>query len=310
MEVSSHALDLGRVLGVKFRGALFTNLGREHLDYHRTFGRYFAAKKKLFTDTPVKVRVVNVDDAYGRRLKASLKGVVTYGIKERADYQASQIWVSPSCLRFKVAGREFEAPLTGIFNVYNVLAAVAILKSLGFSWDVIAKGLKKADPVPGRFEVVRSKKDFIVVVDYAHAPLALEEALKTARELAGESKLICVFGCGGDRDRTKRPVMGEISARLADLTVVTSDNPRTEKPGAILKEILRGIPSGAKSGKNRRVFVQPDRAKAVHFAIAKAGTGDVVLIAGKGHETYQIIGERRTHFDDREEARKALAALR
>jgi len=307
MEVSSHALEMERVLGVRFAGVAFTNLAHEHLDYHRTMEKYFQAKRKLFTGfKTVKARVVNADDPFGRRLLASVKGCVSFGIERPSVHRARAVWVAPERIRFNVGTHAFEAPLTGVFNVYNALTAVAVLREMGWPWEAIRRGLKNASLVPGRFEPVRVGQDFTVLVDYAHAPNALEEALKTARELAGESRLICVFGCGGDRDRTKRPIMGRLSARLADLTVVTSDNPRTEPPNAILKEIVRGVPERLMRNGCRRVFVEGDRAKAIRFAVSKAGTGDVVLIAGKGHETYQIVGDRKSHFDDREEARKAL----
>lgn len=307
MEVSSHALDQGRVEGIRFAGAVFTNLGLDHLDYHKTFAAYFGAKKRLFTRFPsVRARVVNADDPWGRRLLRALgRRARSYGISTPARYRASELWVAPRGLRFKTQGRELSAPLTGVFNAYNVLAAVAVLRELGFPWEALRRGLARAQAVPGRFETVDEGQDFTVVVDYAHTPNALEEALKTARELAGESRLISVFGCGGDRDRTKRPVMGEISARLADLTLLTSDNPRSEKPAAILREILRGVPTSARP----RVFTEPDRRKAVRMALKEARTGDLVLIAGKGHETYQIAGRRRAHFDDREEARKVLRTI-
>ncbi len=310
MEVSSHALEMKRVLGLEFTGAAFTNLGRDHLDYHKTFANYFKAKSRLFLEfKTVKARAVNADDAYGRKLLAKLKSKgAGYGVKQKCAYQAVDLELNPGHLRFKVQGRVFEVPLTGLFNVYNCLAAIAVLKELGLSWEAIQKGLAKAPAVPGRFEQVKGGQDFTILVDYAHTSDALEQALIASRQLieGKNHQLISVFGCGGDRDKTKRPLMGEISSRLADLTVVTSDNPRTEKPSAILKDILKGIPAGSIQNGHRRVFVEGDRGKAIRLALSMAKAGDVVLIAGKGHETYQVIGEEKQHFDDREEALKAV----
>jgi UDP-N-acetylmuramyl-tripeptide synthetase len=302
-----------RVKGIEFKGAAFTNLGRDHLDYHKDFAHYFAAKKKLFTDFPtLKARVVNADDAYGKKLLRALgnKGV-GYGIKTACRYQAKNVDHQPGQIRFEVQGHKFEAPLSGLFNIYNSLAAIAVLKESGLSWEALQKGLRNAPAVPGRFEKVSVGQDFTVLVDYAHTSDALEQALIAAREILDKpsQKLISVFGCGGDRDRTKRPLMGRISAQLADLTVVTSDNPRTEEPGSILKEIVKGIPAGLSRNGHQRVFVKEDRAKAIQLALSKAGTGDLVLIAGKGHENYQIIGDKKIHFDDREMARKLLKQM-
>ncbi|HVM32791.1 MAG TPA: UDP-N-acetylmuramoyl-L-alanyl-D-glutamate--2,6-diaminopimelate ligase [bacterium] len=313
MEVSSHALEMKRVLGLEFTGAAFTNLGRDHLDYHKTFANYFKAKSRLFTEFPtVKARAVNADDAYGRKLLKRLgsKGV-GYGVGRKCAYQATQVELTPGHLRFAVQGRPFQVPLTGLFNVYNALAAIAVLRELGFPWRTLQKGLAQAPAVPGRFEQVQGGQPFTLLVDYAHTSDALEQALIASRQLIGDKdhRLISVFGCGGDRDKTKRPLMGEISSRLADLTVVTSDNPRTEDPKSILREIVKGIPAAAIQNGHRRVWVEEDRAKAIRLAISMARPGDVVLIAGKGHETYQVIGETKHHFDDREEALKALRRM-
>jgi UDP-N-acetylmuramoyl-L-alanyl-D-glutamate--2,6-diaminopimelate ligase len=314
MEVSSHALEMKRVLGIEFAGAVFTNLGRDHLDYHKTFANYFRAKSRLFTEfKTVKARAVNADDAYGKKLLTRLKPkAVGYGVTQKCAYQASAVELNPGHLRFTVKDQAFEVPLTGLFNVYNALAALSVLKELGFSWEALQKGLAEAPPVPGRFEQVKGGQAFTVLVDYAHTSDALEQALIACRQLieGKDNRLISVFGCGGDRDKTKRPLMGEISSRLADLTVVTSDNPRTEKPRAILDDILRGIPQGSIQNGHRRVWVEEDRGKAIRLALSMARPGDVVLIAGKGHETYQIIGETKHHFDDREETLKALKEMK
>ncbi|HVZ80464.1 MAG TPA: UDP-N-acetylmuramoyl-L-alanyl-D-glutamate--2,6-diaminopimelate ligase [bacterium] len=313
MEVSSHALDMGRVKGIEFRGAAFTNLGRDHLDYHKDFAHYFAAKKRLFTQFPtIRARVANADDAHGKKLLRALgKKGVGYGIETPCRYQAKDVDHRPGHIRFSVQGHPFEAPISGLFNIYNALAAVAVLRELGFSWTALQRGLEHAPAVPGRFEKVNAGQDFTVLVDYAHTSDALEQALTAAREIleTPDQKLISVFGCGGDRDRTKRPLMGRISAQLADLTVVTSDNPRTEDPKAILKQIVKGIPAGLQRNGHQRVFVQQDRGAAIRLALSKARAGDLVLIAGKGHETYQILGNKKIHFDDREVAKTILKRL-
>ncbi len=219
MEVSSHSLEMKRVLGVEFRGAVFTNLGRDHLDYHKNFTNYFKAKRRLFTEfKSVQARVVNADDAYGQKLLKELKSkAVGYGLKAKCAYQAVKVQHRAGFIGFEVQGRAFEAPLTGLFNIYNSLAAISVLKELGFSWKALQDGLKHAPAVPGRFEEVAAGQDFTVLVDYAHTPDALKQALIASREILGKKshhKLISVFGCGGDRDRTKRPLMGKISSPI------------------------------------------------------------------------------------------------
>ena len=314
MEVSSHALEMKRVLGVEFEGAVFNNLGRDHLDYHKTFANYFKAKSRLFTEfKTVKARVVNADDPYGRKLLARLKSKgVGYGVKTKCPYQAKDVKVRPGKISFSVQGEDFEVPLSGLFNVYNCLGAIAVLKELGFGWKALQAGLAHAPAVPGRFEQVQGGTPYTVLVDYAHTPDALEQVLTASRQLIeGTShQLISVFGCGGDRDKTKRPLMGEISSRLADLTVITSDNPRTEDAKDILQDVIAGIPRRSIQNGHRRVYVEEDRGKAIRLALTMARPGDVVLIAGKGHETYQVIGETKHHFDDREEVLKAVKELK
>lgn len=314
MEVSSHALEMKRVLGVEFAGAAFTNLGRDHLDYHKNFTNYFLAKRRLFTEfKTVKARAVNADDPYGQKLLKELKSkAVGYGIKAKCAYHATHVEHKPGLIRFEVQGHKFEAPLTGLFNIYNSLAAIAVLRELGLSWEVLQDGLKHAPAVPGRFEEVAAGQDFTVLVDYAHTPDALKQALVASREILGKKshhKLISVFGCGGDRDKTKRPLMGKISSQLADMTVVTSDNPRTEKAADILQDIVRGIPHPLMQNSHRRVWVEEERGAAIRMALSMAKKGDLVLIAGKGHETYQIVGNEKQHFDDREVAREILRKL-
>jgi len=315
MEVSSHSLEMKRVLGIDFQGAVFTNLGRDHLDFHKNFTSYFHAKRRLFTEFKnLQARVVNADDVYGQKLLKELKTkAVGYSIKAPCAYQATQVEHKPGLLKFVVQGNAFEVPLTGLFNIYNCLAAIAVLKELGLSWTELQNGLKNAPAVPGRFEEVKAGQDFTVLVDYAHTSDALKQALMASREIIGKKtnfRVISVFGCGGDRDRTKRPLMGKVSSQLADVTIVTSDNPRTEDPKMILEDVLRGIPRPLLQGEKKRVWVEEDRTKAIRLALSNAQKGDLVLIAGKGHETYQIIGETKHHYDDREVVKDILKTLR
>ena len=314
MEVSSHALEMNRVLGIEFEGAVFTNLGRDHLDYHKNFANYFKAKSRLFTEfKTLKTSAVNADDAYGRKLLKRLKRrAVGYGVKSKCAYQALGVEIKPGSIKFTVQGHPFQVPLTGIFNVYNALAAIAVLRELGLSWEKLQDGLSRAPAVPGRFEEVAAGQDFTVLVDYAHTPDALKQALIASRDILGKKsghKLISLFGCGGDRDKTKRPIMGKISAQLADRTVVTSDNPRTENSKTILDDILRGVPKRLIQNGKRRVWVEEDRRAAIRKALSMAKEGDLVLLAGKGHETYQIMGTQKQHFDDREVAREILQKM-
>ena len=310
MEVSSHALDQKRVKGCQFDVAVFTNLTQDHLDYHQTMDNYFAAKALLFSPDYLSGNaIVNYDDPYGQRLIESLDSdqVWTYSVTNpEADlyttdlhYQATGV---EGLLHTPVGEIRFCSPLVGQFNLANLLASVgAVLKS-GVSLDTIANSLKGFVGVPGRMERVQvaDNQDVTVIVDYAHTPDSLENLLQASRPFIN-GKMICVFGCGGDRDRTKRPLMGKIGADLADVAVVTSDNPRTENPQQILDDVLAGIPSDVEP------IVQVDRALAIKMAIEMANSGDGVLIAGKGHEDYQILGTEKVHFDDREEARKTLA---
>jgi UDP-N-acetylmuramyl-tripeptide synthetase len=313
MEVSSHAIELHRADGLKFAVAVFTNLTRDHLDYHETMESYFSAKEKLFNGAlgQPAVSVINVDDEYGRRLFRTAKGDrITYGFGNRTDVGVDGFELSPRGLAFTAntsAGAiEIKSPLVGRFHVYNILAAIAAGLALEASLEDIARGVEECKTVSGRFEQVNlsgsHRVPFTVIVDYAHTDDALKNVLHTAREVAGETgRVITVFGCGGDRDRTKRAPMGEIAAGLSDVAIVTSDNPRTEDPEAIIKDIEDGL------DKAGRPYVKLiDRREAIFHAIEQAGEGDVVLIAGKGHETCQIIGDQKVHFDDHEVAREAL----
>lgn len=309
MEVSSHALVQNRVWGCPFEVAVFTNLTQDHLDYHKSLDAYFAAKALLFSPDYLQGRaIVNLDDPYGQKLMAQLspERVWTYSTHN----QAADLWTSD--LTYQPAGVTgmlhtpqgdigFNSPLVGQFNVANLLAAVGAALHLGLELEEIASTLSGFAGVPGRMEQVKVKpqQDISVIVDYAHTPDSLENMLKAARPfIAGQ--MICVFGCGGDRDRSKRPQMGKIAADLADQIWVTSDNPRTEDPQRILDDILTGIPDTV------HPQVEVDRRQAIHTAIAQAQPGDGILIAGKGHEDYQILGTEKVHFDDREEAQVAL----
>jgi UDP-N-acetylmuramoyl-L-alanyl-D-glutamate--2,6-diaminopimelate ligase len=310
MEVSSHALAQGRVKECAFEVAVFTNLTQDHLDFHKDMEDYFSAKALLFNPNYLKGRaIVNLDDPYGKRLIDAIASdkIWTYSINNPAanfytsDLQYKSDGVS-GILHTPTGKIAFQSPLVGQFNLSNLLAAVATVLHLGLNLETVIQHLPQFIGVPGRVERVRisEKQDISVIVDYAHTPDSLENLLKAARPfIAG--KMICVFGCGGDRDRTKRPIMGKIAAELADVAVVTSDNPRTEDPERILQDILEGIPESVKP------LVICDRATAIHQAIKDAKPGDGVVIAGKGHEDYQILGTEKIHFDDREQAREALA---
>jgi UDP-N-acetylmuramoyl-L-alanyl-D-glutamate--2,6-diaminopimelate ligase len=304
MEVSSHALALHRADAIHWAAAIFTNLTRDHLDFHPTMEDYFAAKCRLFASGP-KVAVINVDDPWGARLARGLAGVevVTIGIDAPgADLRATDISSDFSGSTFDAGGLQVRSPLPGRFNVYNVLGAVAAARALGVDDATIVAALPGVEPVPGRFEPVAEGQEFALIVDYAHTPDSLENVLAAARPLT-RGRLVSVFGCGGDRDRGKRPQMGEISARLADHTIVTSDNPRSEDPDAIVAEILAGIEDA--SGAEAIV----DRRAAIERAVEMACDGDVVVVAGKGHEQGQeFAGGRKLPFDDAGVAREALRA--
>ncbi|MEX0675098.1 MAG: UDP-N-acetylmuramoyl-L-alanyl-D-glutamate--2,6-diaminopimelate ligase, partial [Gaiellaceae bacterium] len=285
MEASSHASELHRLDRVRFRVLVFTNLSQDHLDFHGTMERYFAAKRRLFDGVPA---VVNVDDPWGRRLLDELGGEgLTFGFSEDAE-------VGPGAL----AGVELR--LRGRFNVLNALGAAAAAQVLGIDPDAVRAGIEAVEGVPGRFEEVSEGQPFTVLVDYAHTPDSLETVLREARGLA-EGRVLCVFGAGGDRDREKRPLMGRVAGELADLAVVTSDNPRSEDPDAIIAEILAGAA--------RELVVEPDRRAAIEAAVEAARPGDVVVVAGKGHEQGQEAGGIVLPFDDREVAREALRKL-
>ena len=321
MEVSSHALALRRADSLRFAAGVFTNLTRDHLDFHGDMEAYFGAKRRLFEILPDgAVGIINVDDRRGADLVAAARRPVTYAIDAAAD-------VRPGPLTFTLDGLEFEirtprgtlhvrSPLVGRPNAYNILAAAATAMALDLPFSAIEAGIARLENVPGRFQVVSDPADDVrVIVDYAHTDDALKNLLETARPLAA-GRVVTVFGCGGDRDRTKRPLMGAVAARLSDLVIVTSDNPRSEDPERIIDEIRRGIvmpadrmaPKGQQKGTPSLAIV--DRREAIEKGIKDARRGDLVLIAGKGHEKYQVIGDRTLPFDDVEVARAALARRR
>lgn len=316
MEVSSHALDLGRVGGACYDVALFTNLSQEHLDYHGTMEAYFAVKARLFTPEFSRLGVVNVDDPWGRRLTHIAKIPVTTFSADGdpgADWRAADVHHEPSGSTFRVIGpggveAEASVPLPGPFNVANALGAIVALVEAGISLPTAVRGITSLPGVPGRLERVDAGQDFTVLVDYAHKPGAVEAVLGTLRPLT-EGRLTIVLGCGGDRDRGKRPTMGEIAARRADLAVLTNDNPRTEDPWAVLAAMVKGVLT-VPEAERAHVVVEPDRAAAIELAVGRARRGDVVLVAGKGHEQGQYIAGKVLPFDDREVVRRALCRLR
>jgi UDP-N-acetylmuramoyl-L-alanyl-D-glutamate--2,6-diaminopimelate ligase len=309
MEVSSHALELRRVDGIHFAAAAFTNLSQDHLDFHPDMERYFAAKRRLFTDFDVGRAIVVIDDEWGRRLARELAGAVTVSLEQPAEWQAFQhcsgLGGNAFIVRAPAGEVPVELPLRGRFNAANALVALAAGDALGLELEQMAAALHTVVPVPGRVQAVEEGQGFALLVDYAHKPGALEKVLAAARELAAGSVLV-VFGAGGDRDRAKRPLMGAIAARLADRVIVTSDNPRSEPPGVIIDEILAGVPAGA-----FHVEREPDRRAAIARAVALAEPGDVIVVAGKGHERGQEHADGRIEpFDDVEVARTALRAAR
>lgn len=320
MEVSSHALAQQRVAGVAFDIGLFTNLTPEHLDYHRDMESYFAAKRLLFDRrTGAKQAVINIDDPWGLRLALERPDAMTCGQDETARVRiiSAELGISGITAVFdSPAGRiEVRSPLLGRFNLANLCCAAAAGVALGLDPALIAEALGAVERVPGRLEAIDHPGGARILVDYAHTGDALEKALEAMRDLKPR-RLVALFGCGGDRDRSKRPKMGEVSGRLADLTVVTSDNPRSEEPQAIINEILPGVEAAGAVRLDRPGFpapgrkgylVEPDRRRAIEMAVSLLEEGDLLLVAGKGHEDYQIIGERRIHFDDREEVRRAIA---
>jgi UDP-N-acetylmuramoyl-L-alanyl-D-glutamate--2,6-diaminopimelate ligase len=305
IEATSHGSALRRLDRVRFAALVFTNLSQDHLDFHRDMEDYFDAKRRLFTGDDAPPAAVNVGDEYGRRLADELRTrggtLVTFGFADDAEIRAEGLDLSSPVTSLTAGGIPLRTRLRGRFNVENVLAAVAAARLLELPPDAVTAGIESVGGVPGRFETVDEGQPFTVVVDYAHKPAALENVLGAARELAA-GRVLCVFGCGGDRDRGKRPLMGRIAIELADVTIVTSDNPRSEDPLAIIEEIVRGL--------DDRPEIEPDRRRAIAKALELAAPGDVVVIAGKGHELGQEAGGQVAPFDDRAVAGEALRALK
>jgi UDP-N-acetylmuramoyl-L-alanyl-D-glutamate--2,6-diaminopimelate ligase len=315
MEVSSHALSLRRVDATTFAAGVFTNLTRDHLDFHADMERYFQAKRRLFELLPASAPgLVNLDDPRGVAFVEAAARPVTYAINHPADIMPGPISFSLDGLAFEVrtprGTLHVRSKLVGRQNVYNILAAVSAATALDLPFDAIESGVRSLAGVPGRFEVVSTAADaFTVIVDYAHTDDALKNLLETARSLTS-GRLITVFGCGGDRDRTKRPLMGAVAGRLSDVIVITSDNPRSEDPERIIEEVRRGLTPDTGRGAAQTVLSIVDRGEAIEAAIARARPGDLVLLAGKGHETVQVIGDRALPFDDAAIAREVLARRR
>ena len=306
MEVSSHALDQLRVDGLHYSSAVFTNLTQDHLDYHGTMENYIAAERKLFSMTDI--AVANKDDAHFNEMTDGITcPILTYSVNNPSDLKAENISYLPAGTEFTLIGdnvNEHIATQTpGKFSVYNALCAGACMISLGFDTHDVCAALSKAHAVKGRAEVVPTGKDFTVIIDYAHTPDGVENILSAVNEIK-QGRLVTLFGCGGDRDRTKRPLMGKIAAKMSDFCIVTSDNPRTESPGAIISDILTGM-----TDTTTPYTVIENRREAIFYAIKNAKPADVIVLAGKGHETYQIIGTVKNHFDEREIVAEALAEL-
>lgn len=304
MEISSHGLELGRVNMLKLDVGIFTNLTEDHLDFHRTMENYFQAKKKMFTLLKdMRNSVINIDDKYGKKYMEYTNGL-SYSL-EKGDITGKIKHISRhgQSIELKIFNNTYdtELKLLGKFNLYNLLGAIGAVKCLGMSDEEILEKIKNIQGAPGRFEAVDIDADFTVIVDYAHTGDALENILKSVNELKTK-RVISVFGCGGDRDREKRPIMGRIAERFSDFTIVTSDNPRTEKPEEIIREIAAGL-------QQDNHIIEVDRAKAIEIAVQNAEKDDIIVIAGKGHENYQIIGREKIHFDDREAVKTAMANL-
>jgi UDP-N-acetylmuramoyl-L-alanyl-D-glutamate--2,6-diaminopimelate ligase len=308
LEASSHALAMGRLFGCHFAVAIFTNLTRDHLDYHKTFEEYFAAKRLLFAGTGAgapDVAVINIDDPYGAQLAGLARRTLTYGFSDAADLKPQELNLSFAGLEFTAqtpAGNiDIRSPLVGRINVYNILAAIGAGIGLNISATKIEQGIASLDLVPGRFQSIDEGQPFLVVVDYAHTDDALRNLLATARELGPSSRILTVFGAGGERDRTKRPLMGEAAGSQSDFVILTSDNPRGEDPLRIINDVVVGL-----QRVNANYRIEPDREQALTAAIDEARPGDIVLLAGKGHETYQVLASGTIEFDDREKAREIL----
>ena len=307
MEVSSIGVEQERVAGLKFKAGIFSNLTHDHLDYHKTFAEYLRCKKLFFDTLPADAyAIINIDDKNGLVMVQNTKAkVVTYSLRSIADHTCRIIEQSFEGMLLKTDGVESWSCLIGQHNAYNLLAIYTTAVVLGADPEETLVAMSTLRPAPGRLENMRGPKDISVIIDYAHTPDALENVLKTLREIAPDRELICVFGCGGDRDRTKRPEMGRIAQKMADRIIVTSDNSRTEKTADIMAEIKEGMDI---SGKAKSLFIE-DREQAIRTAVMLAGQGATILLAGKGHETYQIIGTGKTHFDEKEIVAEAFRTI-
>ena len=300
MEVSSHSLDLHRVDGCEYKVGAFTNLTQDHLDFHGSMENYFVAKKKLFDMS--KKGIVNADDSYGAKIAEKYPHLMTCGI-ENGILRAENIEYTPSGVNFHCGDMNIKLKIPGEFSVYNALVAIGICKECGIADDVIESALSKATGVKGRAEVVDCGGDYTLLIDYAHTPDGLENILKSVRGFA-QGRVVALFGCGGDRDKTKRPKMGKVAGRLADFCIITSDNPRSEEPAEIIRNILDGMDDAM-----AEYVVIENRRDAIEYAIKHARTGDVIVLAGKGHEDYQILKDKTIHFDEREVIRDILNNL-
>ena len=307
MEVSSHAIHQQRISGLEFDGAVFTNISHDHLDYHKTFDEYISAKKALFDQLPKKAfALVNVDDKRGMVMLQNTRATkLTFGLKSMADYKAKILSNSIQGLELDINKQDVWFKLIGEFNAYNILAVVGVAEQLGEDEQEVLTNLSLLAPVNGRFNQIVSKEKIVGIVDYAHTPDALENVLSTIEKLKGNHKVITVVGCGGNRDTTKRPLMAKIACKLSDQVILTSDNPRNEDPIQIIEEMKAGVlpPS------NRKIIALPDRREAIKLAITLANAEDIVLLAGKGHETYQEVKGVKSHFDDKEELLQAFELL-
>ena len=308
MEASSHALVMDRLWGCHFQAAVFTNLTREHMDFHKNFEDYFAAKRHLFAGTGAgapQAALLNADDVYSKRLAGLAKQTITYGVENPADIFAKKFHLAFSGLTFTAhtpqGTLQIQSPLVGRINVYNILAAIGAAQVCGIANETIEAGIRNLQNVPGRFQSVDLGQPFLVIVDFAHTDDALENLIKTAHELNPKGRIITLFGCGGGKDRTKRPVMGEASGRLSDLTILTNDNPRQEDPLKIISDVVVGLQKS-----NGKYLIEPDREKAIGLAFDQARAGDLVLLAGKGHEDYQVLADKTLPWDDRKVAQQEL----
>jgi UDP-N-acetylmuramoyl-L-alanyl-D-glutamate--2,6-diaminopimelate ligase len=308
MEASSHALVMDRLWGCHFQSAVFTNLTRDHLDFHKNFEDYFAAKRRLFEGTGAgapDTAMLNADDPYSKRLRGLARQTLTYGMENTSDITAKKVQLSFSGLQFTAHSPQGKLQITsslvGRINLYNILAAIGAAQAAGISNEIIERGIRALENVAGRFQPVDMGQPFLAFVDFAHTDDALENLIKTARELNPEGRIITLFGCGGGKDRTKRPIMGEASGRLSDLTILTNDNPRQEDPLKIISDIVVGLQKS--SGK---YLIEPDREKAIGLAFDEARAGDIVLLAGKGHEDYQVLADKTLAWDDRAVAQQEL----